>query len=455
MTATFKLATLGTAATLLAGCSWLPTGGGHKAPVAGGAYHSAQGPAASCQIPHPQAPIPFGCNPASVTVGVAGFSQQPQFGPAPTQASYATGGYGSHAAAGGAPYSVADVPFSEFERPRTPWGNGSRLRGTLSLGVSKSVGGDYLDYSSAGNIDPTQGYDPSLYNISDVRSVVPTAQGVERFIASYTAEVESINQPNVSYDDVHSTPLALKAGAEWAVSPRASLFGNVGYTYSEGQSGEAFNVTGAITRTRGEIREDVDDDTVIFTPGDSSTVRNIERIASYDFDYSDRRQLDLEVGGRYYFDYMKDRGLDRVRPFVSAAGGATMLNEQNINISQTQANYQGAFDNSALVPPSEATQGTLYSVVPAQLGGQEATVRLYDEQWIPSGRLNAGVEWQASPRMSLAFETGVEVRGGLRYTDNEITSFDDNGDAFTTVEEGERGDTDIAIPFTVRGSFNF
>ena len=438
MTATFKLATLGTAATLLAGCSWLPTGGGHKAPVAGSAYLGAQASASSCQIPHPQAPIPFGCNPASVTVGVAGFSQQPQFGPASqAPAAYATGGYGSHAAAGGAPYSVADVPFSEFERPLTPWGNGSRLRGTLSLGVSKSVGGDYLDYSSAGNINPSQGYDPSLYDVFDVRSVVQTELGVERFLASYTAEIESINQPNISYDDVHSTPLALKAGAEWAVSPRASVFGNVGYTYSEGQSGEAFNVTGAITRTRGEIREDTAD-SVIFTPGDVVTVPNVERIASFDFDFSDRRQLDLEAGGRYYFDYMGNRGLDRVRPFVSAAAGASMINEQNISISQTQSIYDAAFNNALTMSPSEATQGTLYNVVPAQLGGQSANVRLYDEQWVPSGRLNAGVEWQASPRTSLAFETGVEVRGGLEYA--------------TT---GERGDSDIAIPVTVRGSFNF
>ena len=320
--------------------------------------------------------------------------------------------------------------------------------------MSKSFGGDYLDYSSAGNIDPSVGYDPSLYNIVGVRNVVETATGVERFIASYTAEVESINRPNVSYDDVHSTPLALKAGAEWAVSPRASVFGNVGYTYSEGESGEAFNVTGAITRFRGEIREDAGND-VIFTEGDIVTVPNVERIASFDFDYSDRRQLDLEAGGRYYFDYMGNRGLDRVRPFVSAAGGASMLNEQNISISQTQSIYDEAFSNALSTSPSEATQGTLYNVVPAQLGGQEATVRLYDEQWVPSGRLNAGVEWQASPRMALAFETGVEVRGGLRYSDNEVTQFDPDGNAFTTTVEGERGDTDISIPFTVRGSFNF
>ena len=433
---TLKLAAVGTAATLLAGCSWLPSGGSGAPAAHGGAYHpahpGARSASSNCRIPHPQAPIPFGCAPASVTVGAAAFSQQPQFGPA----SFATGGYGSHAAA---PYAAAaqEVPFAEFERPLTPWGNGSRLRGSLSLGVSKSVAGDYLDYSSAGNIDPSQGYDPSLYNITNVRSVTQTTTGTERFLASYSAATESINQPNVSYDDVHSTPLALKAGAEWAVSPRASLFGNVGYTYSEGQSGEAFNVTGAITRTRGEIREDTGD-RVIITPGDTSTVRNVERIASFDFDYSDRRQLDLEAGGRYYFDYMKSKGLDRVRPFVSAAGGASLVNEQNISISQTQSNYQAAFENSISMPPSEATQGTLYNVVPAQLGGQEATVRLYDEQWVPSGRLNAGVEWQANPRTAIAFETGVEFRGGLEYAGT-----------------GESGDADIAIPVTVRGSFNF
>ena len=304
--------------------------------------------------------------------------------------------------------------------------------------MSKSVAGDYLDYASSGAIDPSTGYDASLYNITGVRSVVPTANGTERFIADYSAVAESSNQPNVSYDDVHSTPLAIKAGAEWAMSPRASLFGNVGYTYSEGTNGEALNVTGAITRTRGEIREDVDRDTVIFTPGDTSTVRNIERIASYDFEYSDRRQLDLELGGRLYFDPMTDRGLDRVRPFVSVAGGASMINDQTVAISQVQSNYQAAFDNAALVPASEATQGTLYEVVPAQLGNQQGSFTLYEEQWIPSGRLNAGVEWQYSPRSALAFETGVEFRGGLEY--------------FGT---GERGDADISIPVTVRGSFNF
>ena len=437
---TFKLATLGTAATLLAGCSWLPNSGGHKSPVAGSAYHSAQGPAASCQIPHPQAPIPFGCNPASVTVGVAGFSQQPQFGPAPTQASYATGSYGSHADVGGAPYGVADVPFAGFEQPLTPWGNGSRLRGSLSLGASKSIGGDYLDYGSAGSINPATGYDPSLYNVRDVRSVVRTEMGVERFVAAYTAETESSSQPNVSYDDVHSTPLALKAGAEWAMGPRTSLFGNVGYTYSEGTNGEALNITGAITRETGDVTEfDTEGRRIGTTPGPTyATVRNVPRIASYDFEYSDRRQLDLEVGGRYYFDHMTSRGLDRVRPFVSVAGGASMINDQTVNISQTQSDYQAAFDNSATRPVSEITQGTLYEVVPADFGGQQGSFTLYEEQWVPSGRLNAGVEWQYTPRTSLAFETGVEVRGGLEYA-----------------ATGERGDTDISIPVTVRGSFNF
>jgi len=47
------------------------------------------------------------------------------------------------------------------------------------------------------------------------------------------------------------------------------------------------------------------------------------------------------------------------------------------------------------------------------------------------------MEWQVTPKTALAFETGVRFEGG-RENDN-----------------GDRGDDNIAIPVTIRGSYNF
>ena len=64
-------------------------------------------------------------------------------------------------------------------------------------------------------------------------------------------------------------------------------------------------------------------------------------------------------------------------------------------------------------------------------------VELYDSQWVPSGQLNAGMEWQVTPKTALAFETGIRIEGARDYSN------------------GVKGDTNIAIPMTIRGSYNF
>jgi len=56
---------------------------------------------------------------------------------------------------------------------------------------------------------------------------------------------------------------------------------------------------------------------------------------------------------------------------------------------------------------------------------------------VPTGALNAGLEWQVTPKTALAFETGLRFEGGRDYTN------------------GEKGDEQVAIPFTIRGSYNF
>ena len=56
---------------------------------------------------------------------------------------------------------------------------------------------------------------------------------------------------------------------------------------------------------------------------------------------------------------------------------------------------------------------------------------------MPTGQLNAGVEWQVTPKTALAFESGLRFERGREYSN------------------GERASTNIAIPVTVRGSYNF
>jgi len=51
--------------------------------------------------------------------------------------------------------------------------------------------------------------------------------------------------------------------------------------------------------------------------------------------------------------------------------------------------------------------------------------------------LNAGMEWQVTPKTALALETGVRIEGARDYSN------------------GERGDTNVVVPLTLRGSFNF
>jgi hypothetical protein len=65
------------------------------------------------------------------------------------------------------------------------------------------------------------------------------------------------------------------------------------------------------------------------------------------------------------------------------------------------------------------------------------TVELYDAQWVPMGSLKAGVEWQVTPKTALAFETGLRVEGARDYSN------------------GTKGDTNVTVPLTLRGSFNF
>ena len=420
------LAGLGASAVLLSGCSWMPFGlggnGGHGAYASkqGGLYAQQYGPAQSanfnpCQVPHPQAPIPAGCDPAAVTVGT-GFAQQPSFG---GHDQYATANYGSHAGA-------AHVAHATHARkgPRK-----SRLRGSLSLGVEKNVAGTYLDYANFPGIDPELAYDPTLF---DEGSVSGSAADGQVTTVTYTAIPEETIKPDISPDDVHSTPLSLKAGLEYALTPHTTVFADGGYTYSEGNSGQAIQINSELRRTTTVDTYQVDPmggaPVLVDSISNTAFIPNIENTASFEFDFTDMRRIDLEAGARHYFGSLKKAGLPGVTPFVGAAAGASHYNAQSFDITQNQAFYQRSFDD-------QSTAGNQYQVVPPSVA--TARVELYDSQWVPRGRVNAGLEWQATDRTALAFETGIQVEGGREYSN------------------GVREEESVSIPLTIRGSYNF
>ena len=451
-------------AVLLSGCSWLGGAGnvfngggqGHHAKSSQYGYgaqhgqHQFRAQQDPCQVFSPQAPIPRGCHPSQVTLGTAGgFPQQPNFG----GGQYANQGYGSHA---GVAHQQANN-YQPRKRLRKP-----RLRGSVSLGLERSISGDLLDFTDVPNLNPELNYDPTDFNEGVFREGSVQEGSIEDTL--YTAIVEEISRPNISFDDVHSTPLSLKGGLEYIASPRTSFFANAGYTYSEGRSGGGVSITGELQRrVRNATFQTVDGipatagsaevpatattpaipavpampatpDTFV-TIFDNGPVENApftfipnQNIANFVFDFTDLQRIELEVGGRHYFNPIgQSQGYKTLTPFVGASVGAAHYNSVSLDIRQNQLFYQQAFDEG---------ENVFFDVVPPTISGA-SRVELYDSQWVPTGQLNAGLEWQVTPKTALAFETGVRFEGARDYSN------------------GEDGDNNIAIPMTIRGSYNF
>lgn len=423
-----RLAVCALSAVLLSGCSWLGgmgnLVGGHGANYGQTAHYGGQygqgsmagGQHNPCVVYSPQAPIPRGCDPASVTIGAAsgGFPQQPNFG----GGNFASGGFGSHAGVAG----QQAANYQPRKRMRKP-----KLRGTMSLGLEKSISGNLLDYGNFPTLTPGLGYNPAIGNESIEEGGRASGQEVDTL---YSAVVEGSSTPSISFDDVHSTPLSLKGGVEYIYSPRTTIFANAGYAHSEGNSGRAISINGELRRdvtTRNYVTEDGPPQTYTLTNtlNNGAFVPN-QTLANLAYDFSDQRRVELEVGGRHYFNpVVKNQGFKTLTPFVGASVGAIHHNAVSFNITQDQLFYQRAFE-------SGGETAEYY-----QVGGASAPVELYDSQWVPAGQLNAGVEWQLTPKTALAFESGLKIEGAREYSN------------------GTKGDNNIAIPFTVRGSYNF
>ncbi len=422
-----RLAVCALSAMLLSGCSWVnglrdstrvqnnvrynnfSQYGGQYAPGQAG---FAQGQHSPCMVYSPRAPIPQGCNPAQVTMGAAsgGFSQQPNFG----SGNYASSGYGSHADVAGQ-QSAKYKPRKSLRKPK--------LRGTLSVGLEKSISGDLFDANDLGGFNPATSYSPKTFDESS--SVGSTVDGGQLVDTLYTSTVEGVSQSPITFNNAHSTPLSIKGGLEYIVTPKTTVFGNIGYGYAEGEGVEAAQITGELRR---EVRtRDFAGDPIALVSDVTNTgfIPN-ENIANFTYEFSAQERIDLEVGARHYFNpIIKNQGFKTVTPFLSAAVGATYHNAVSFDVSQNQRFLERAFE-------SDGATADYYNVA-----GPTTSVEVFDSEWVPTGQLNAGVEWQVTPKTALAFESGLKFQGSRDF------------------ENGENSSTNIAIPFTVRGSYNF
>lgn len=411
-----RIAICALSAVLLSGCSWLGGvnnvfGGhsgyankGHQSGQYGQVNYGARGGNHAAQNQYGQN---FG----------GGFPQQPQYG-APTEV---TGQYGTHVANAGQAYGSQ----RQGQVRRKP-----KLRGSLSLGIEKSYSGDLLDFSQGVVVPSNASLNSNgdfFYQQNEGFSGSPTDGLV--VTSSLSAVETSVNAPAISFDDVHSTPATVAAGLEYIVTPRTTVFANAGYTYSEGNEGGAVNVIG-----------DVSGD-VVFTgfvtniPGppnvQTRALRNVP-IAQFSYDFSDLERYDLEVGARHYFDPILKKSVHRsISPFVGASIGASHFNELSF---KSQVEILELHD---YVVNGETVFGPIFN--------DDAPTEIYESEWVPTGQLSAGLEWQATPRTAIAFETGVRFEGS-----RDFKYLDSNGD-----EVFEDGDNNITVPFTIRGSYNF
>ncbi|MDB2437467.1 hypothetical protein N9W89_02010 [Hellea sp.] len=446
-----RLAVCTLSAVLLSGCSWLGgagnvfNGGGQGHNANSSQYQYGAGQAARgqhqyraqgnpCQVYSPQAPIPQGCHPSQVTLGTAGgFPQQPNFG----GGQYTSQGYGSHA-------GVAHQQAASYN-PRKNKLRKPRFRGSLSLGVEKSVSGSLLSFSDVGDLDPAAGYNPQNFNQVFVNGTPADGQVTT---TTYTANsqtrdefgapagatqadifapnsFDALNAPDISFDDVYSTPARIAGGAEYILSPKTTLFANAGYSYAEGKS---TSTAASIIATPYEFTSVQNFDAAGVADGapiETIVAGNSTQIANFGYDFTDMKRIDLEAGARRYFDpIVKSQGYKTLTPFVGASVGASRYNSVSYDVVQTQSAYIDSF-------PASTGDGTF------EISGPATRVDLYDSQWVASGQLNAGMEWQVTPKTAFAFETGVRIEGARDYSN------------------GVKGDTNVAIPVTIRGSYNF
>ena len=411
-------------ALLLSGCSWLNVGYGGQ--YGYGGYAQTQGGCGgSGGYPTQQAAIVYGCNP---TAGVAtAFPQTANF-----SGGYTSGNYGTHANVAG---SQSDN-YQPQKRVRKP-----RLRGSLSFGIDNSLSGDVLNYNSVPKIDPTAGYDPDDFHESRIEgsheagAITQTVwsagpQNAGGTTSGSSDKYEEAIKPNVSFEELYKRPVSLSAGLEYIYSPDTTLFANLGYAFANGGRGHGSSINASLYQTTTTTHYTPD----VAIPGafiggppitNVTTIRNQE-IARFAYNFTDMKRVDLDIGGRHYFDpVLKSEGYKTLTPFVGASIGLSHHNAVSFDVTQEQLQYSGPFAGAAAT-------SDFYNVDVAN-----EKIDLYEAQWVSKAQLHGGMEWQVTPKTALAFETGLRIEGARNYVN------------------GVKSDKQLTIPLTVRGSYNF
>lgn len=446
-----RLAGLAVSAALISGCSY---GGGVGNPLAGffkgpsqGQYN-ANAQTTRCDIPHRQAPIPRGCRPSEVRITggqsqsygqenigasnpyAGGFPQQPQFG----QPQMATGGYGSHAS--------GNAHTSLHQGQTKPSVRRPKFRGSLELSAEQSLSGNVLDYAAVPST-PFAGYNPALYNEARTTGSVIDGQVTNtRYYANSrlqntTNPWDDLRTPDVSFQDAWSTPSTIALGGEFILSDKATLFAKAGYTRAEGTSGGAAVIEGTVFKETTVLS--YEENILVGQPMVTTEFNTENLISEISYDFSDMERLNLEAGGRFYANPIAGQSTGRtVTPFFGASAGVSRYNDVSYTLDQRQLSYESVFEedtNEYYDLDTPGNSGFDLDNNPATPG--VTRVDLYESQWVPAGSLNAGVEWQVTPKTALAFETGLRIEGARDYAN------------------GVKGDTNISVPLTLRGSFNF
>lgn len=406
-------------AVLLSGCSWMGFGTHNNGSAYGSnAYgvryaqsnhnlaHGLRSQIGPCQISAPAQPIPRGCRPEQVTIALAPSNQAYQS----QNGQYTTGAYGSH---------VAQASQNRQKREpklRKPW-----LRGTLGMEIDHSVSGTLYDPGLSTSVT---GYDRNIFAEGTATGSVGSGQVVSTV---YTSVPERVVAPTISYDDVYTAPFKVSGGLELIMGKHATVFANAGYVRAEGKKGGGVQIVDELRRitTTTDYNTDPANGPVGQVIGQAQSVSFIpnETVAAFDYDFSDMERIDLEVGGRYYFNPILTQSLDRtLTPFVSASGGASYYDKVTVSENQRQRFLTRAFEQGA---------NDFYDV---SFGTPQ---EIYDSQWVPYGALKAGLEWQMTPRTAIAFETGVKYEGARDFSN------------------GTKSDENISIPIGIRGSYNF
>jgi hypothetical protein len=445
-----RLAGLALSAALLSGCSYaggVPSFGNLFSGAQSGSYG---GPSATerCRIPYRQAPLPRGCHPSQVTVGTphgatgpagaygrhaGGFPQTPQFGqPSYSKPQYATGNYGSHASGNAHTALHRGATPAKSSRPR--------FRGSLDLGVETGVSGDILNNAKFPTT-PFAAYDPSAFD--EARSEGSVAEGqtddhryyVNSRLQNTPDPWDTLSAPDISFADAWSAPTSIGIGGEYILSDKTTIFARAAYTTSEGTSGGATTIEG--TAFKETTSRFYDDDGILTDISVGTEFITEVPVTEISYDFSDLNRLDLEAGARFYTNPIAGQGTGRtVTPFFGASGGMSRYNAVHYTLDQRQLSYTSVFEEDERAYYDLDVPGGFDVDNNAATPGV-SRVDLYDSQWVLSGGLQAGLEWQVTPGTALALETGLRVQGARDYSN------------------GAKGDSRISVPLTLRGSFNF